>query len=55
MFQVPPHHTPASIGHLAACVVAAVVFVVFALALPVEHVGGDPIPQPQHAPAGLDS
>ena len=54
MYQVPPHHTPATVGHLVALAIATVMFTVIALALPVEHVGGDPNPQPQHAPAGLD-
>ena len=55
MYQVPPHHAPASVGHVAALVVVMLMCLVLALALPVEHVGGEPIHQPQHAPAGLDS
>ena len=54
MYRVPPHHTPATVGHIAALVIATVIFVVFTVALPVEHVGGNPIPQPPHAPPGLD-
>ena len=54
MYQVPAHHMPAIVGHLVALVMATVIVLVLALALPVEHVGGDPITQPPHAPAGLD-
>jgi hypothetical protein len=54
MYQVPPHHTPATVGHIAALVVAAVMFLVLAMSLPVERAGGEPVPLPQHAPAGLD-
>jgi len=54
MYQVPPQHTPATVGRLAALVVAAVMFLALAMSLPVAHAGGEPVPQPQHAPAGLD-
>ena len=54
MYQIPPHHTPATIGQLAAVVVAALLLLVLATSLPVAHPGGGPAPQPQYAPPGLD-
>ena len=54
MYQIPPHRSPAIVGHIAALATAAVILMFLALALPVERVGGDPIQQPLQAPAGLD-
>ena len=55
MYQVPPHQSPSIVRHLAALVVAIVMFLVFAPSLnDLGQVGGDPVHQPLHAPAGLD-
>jgi len=55
MRQALPHQSPSTLRHIAALVLAIVMFLVFAPSLPdLGQVGSDLGRQPLHAPAGLD-